>query len=83
MEAEQISILIPALFLLFLGMIEALGGLYFNNDRRTKNDYAIEILGLVTLPTLIQPAILLTVLFRRLFCKFFFVVACCGIFSVR
>ena len=63
MEAEQISKLIPALFLLVLGAAEALGGLYFNNDRRTKNDYAIEILGLVTLPTLIQPAILLTTLF--------------------
>jgi hypothetical protein len=52
MEAEQISKLIPALFLLVLADVEALGGLYFNN-RRTKNDYAIEILGLVTLPTLI------------------------------
>ena len=53
--------LIDSIFLLVLGVIEALGGLYFNNDRRTKNDYAIEILALVTLPTLIQPAILLSV----------------------
>ena len=55
---EQMSKLIPAVFLLVLGIIEAFGGLYFNNDKRTKNDYAIEFLGLITLPTLIQPAIL-------------------------
>lgn len=62
MTGEMISKLIPATFLLVLGIIEAIGGLYFN-DKRTKNDFAIEILALVTLPTLIQPTILLVVMF--------------------
>ncbi len=44
-----------------MGIIEALGGLYFN-DRRTKNDFSIELLSLITLPTLIQPGIFLFVL---------------------
>jgi len=61
MENESLSKLIPVLVLLFLGIIEALGGLYFN-DRRTKNDFSIELLSLVTLPTFIQPGIFLLVL---------------------
>jgi sterol desaturase/sphingolipid hydroxylase (fatty acid hydroxylase superfamily) len=47
--------------MLVLGGLEALGGLYFN-DRRTRNDFTIELVSLVTLPTLIQPGIFLTVL---------------------
>ena len=61
MENEALSKLIPVSVLLFLGIIEALGGLYFN-DRRTKNDFSIELLSLITLPTLIQPGIFLFVL---------------------
>ena len=61
MENEALSKLIPISVLLFLGIIEALGGLYFN-DRRTKNDFSIELLSLVTLPTFIQPGIFLLVL---------------------
>ena len=61
MENEALSKLIPVSVLLFLGIIEALGGLYFN-DKRTKNDFSIELLSLVTLPTFIQPGIFLLVL---------------------
>ena len=61
MENEALSKLIPISVLLFLGIIEALGGLYFN-DRRKKNDFSIELLSLVTLPTFIQPGIFLLVL---------------------
>jgi sterol desaturase/sphingolipid hydroxylase (fatty acid hydroxylase superfamily) len=61
MKHEALSKLIPVSVLLFLGIIEALGGLYFN-DRRTKNDFSIELLSLITLPTLIQPGIFLFVL---------------------
>lgn len=60
MSGEVISKLIPTSALLILGIIEAWGGLYFH-DRRTKNDFSIEIVSLVTLPVLIQPAILLFV----------------------
>ena len=36
MENESLSKLIPVLVLLFLGIIEALGGLYFNDrDRKS------------------------------------------------
>lgn len=62
MTEQTLSKLIPTTVLLVLGIIEAIGGLYFN-DKRTKNDFAIEGLSLITLPTLIQPAILLTVFF--------------------
>ncbi len=58
MQPEHISKLIPAIFLLVLGIIETLGGLYLNS-KRTKNDLKIEIVSLLTLPTLIQPAIIL------------------------
>lgn len=61
MQEETISKLIIGAVLLVLGGIEALGGLYFN-DRRTRNDLTIELVSLVTLPTLIQPGIFLTVL---------------------
>ncbi len=56
-----LSKLIPAALLLVLGILEALGGLYLE-DKRTKNDFTIELLSLVTLPTLIQPGIFLFVL---------------------
>ncbi len=61
MEELTISKLIPAIVLLVLGVLEALGGLYFE-DKRTKNDFTIELLSLIILPTLIQPAIFLFVL---------------------
>lgn len=62
MDEQTISKLIPATVLLVLGIIEAFGGLYFE-DKRTKNDFTIELLSLVILPTLIQPAIFLAVIF--------------------
>ena len=61
MENEALSKLIPVSVLLFLGIVEALGGLYFN-DKRSRNDFSIELLSLITLPTLIQPGIFLFVL---------------------
>ena len=61
MTEEQLSKFIPAIVLLVLGIIEAIGGLYLE-DRRTKNDFTIELVSLVTLPTLIQPGIFLCVL---------------------
>ena len=61
MESETISKLIPATLLLVLGILEAIGGLYLE-DKRTKDDFKIELLSLVTLPTLIQPGIFLFVL---------------------
>lgn len=61
MEMATLSKLIPAVLLLVLGILEALGGLYLE-DKRTKNDFTIELLSLVTLPTLIQPGIFLFVL---------------------
>jgi sterol desaturase/sphingolipid hydroxylase (fatty acid hydroxylase superfamily) len=56
MSGETISKLIPAVALLVIGSIEAIGGLYFH-DKRTKNDLTIELVSLVTLPTLVQPGI--------------------------
>lgn len=56
MSAEIVSKMIPAVALLVLGIIEAIGGLYFH-DKRTKNDLTIELVSLVTLPTLVQPGI--------------------------
>ncbi|MDB2632831.1 sterol desaturase family protein [Flavobacteriaceae bacterium] len=61
MENEALSKLILVSVLLFLGIVEALGGLYFN-DKRSRNDFSIELLSLITLPTLIQPGIFLFVL---------------------
>ena len=61
MEIENISKLIPAVVMLVLGIIEALGGLYFA-DKRTKNDFTIELVSLFTLPILIQPIIFLSVI---------------------
>ena len=61
MENEALSKLIPISVLLFLGIVESLGGLYFN-DKRSRNDFSIELLSLITLPTLIQPGIFLFVL---------------------
>lgn len=58
MEAEAISKFVVFGALILLGILEALGGLYFEG-KRTKDDYAIEVISLVTLPTLIQPAIFL------------------------
>ncbi len=68
MSGELISKMVPAVVMLVLGVLEALGGLYFH-DRRTRNDFTIELVSLVTLPTLIQPGIFLLVVFgmRSLF----------------
>ena len=56
MELSLYSKLIPAAVLLILGILEALGGLYFSG-KRSKTDYTIELVSLATLPTLIQPGI--------------------------
>jgi len=50
------SKLIPTIVLLVLGILEAIGGLYFNS-KRTRNDYTVELLSIAILPTLIQPTI--------------------------
>ena len=57
-EGELISKMIPTALLLVLGVLEAFGGLYLE-DRRTKNDWTIELVSLLSLPTLVQPAIFL------------------------
>ncbi|MCF8463307.1 MAG: sterol desaturase family protein [Flavobacteriales bacterium] len=61
MTPEFTSKLIPGIAMLILGVLEALGGLYIN-DRRTKNDFTIELISLVTLPTFIQPGIYFVVI---------------------
>ena len=50
------SKLIPTAVLLVLGVLETIGGLYFNS-KRTRNDYTVELVSLAILPTLIQPTI--------------------------
>lgn len=60
MNPEIISKLIPTLLLLVLGIIEAIGGLYLH-DKRTKNDFSIEVLSLIILPILVQPSIFILV----------------------
>lgn len=60
MSDEMIAKLIPTAVLLLVGIIEAFGGLYFDG-KRTKNDFSIEFISLVTLPILVQPAIFLFV----------------------
>ena len=61
MELVQISKLIPVIVLFILGILEALGGLYFDG-KRSRNDFTIEIISLITLPALIQPGIFLLVI---------------------
>ncbi len=61
MDNEILSKAIPVTMLLVLGIIEAIGGLYYD-DNRTKNDWTIELISLFTLPTLIQPAIFIVVI---------------------
>jgi hypothetical protein len=83
MENEALSKLIPVTVLFLLGIIESIGGLYFK-DKRSRNDFSIELLSLLTLPTFIQPGIFLFVLWfmgakfpriRRLLSCFFTLVA--------
>jgi len=62
MEVDIWSKIIPGVVLLVLGVLEAIGGLYLN-DKRTRNDFTIELVSLVTLPTLIQPGIFFLVIF--------------------
>ena len=57
-DQELLSKLIPTAMLLILGLLEAFGGLYLH-DRRTKHDWTIELVSLLTLPTLVQPGIFL------------------------
>jgi sterol desaturase/sphingolipid hydroxylase (fatty acid hydroxylase superfamily) len=61
MENDALSKLIPISVLLVLGIFEAIGGLYFD-DKRSKNDFTIELISLISLPTLIQPGIFLFIL---------------------
>ncbi len=58
MNPEQLSKIIPAVVLLVLGIMEAIEGLYLQ-DKRTRNDFTIDFLSLLILPTFIQPAIFL------------------------
>lgn len=59
---EFTSKVIVGLVILGLGILEALGGLYVN-DRRSKNDFTIELVSLAILPTLIQPGVYFFVVF--------------------
>jgi sterol desaturase/sphingolipid hydroxylase (fatty acid hydroxylase superfamily) len=59
-QQELISKIIPVILLLVLGFLEVLGGLYIE-DKRSKNDWTIEVISLLTLPTLVQPAIFIFV----------------------
>ena len=61
MDDQILSKMIPGIFLLILAIIESFAGLYFD-DKRTKNDFTIELLSLATLPTLIQPTIFFVVI---------------------
>lgn len=71
MNNELISKLIPAALLLILGILESLGGLYLQ-DRRTKNDWTIELISLLTLPTLVQPGIfILTIWIGKTWCPMY------------
>ena len=56
LEYEWISKSVVTSVLVAVAIIEALGGLYLES-KRSKNDWALEMVSLVTLPTLIQPAI--------------------------
>ena len=62
MDPMVVSKMIPVVTLLVLGILEVMGGLYLEG-KRTRNDYSIELISLITLPTLIQPAIFLVVIF--------------------
>ncbi len=67
MDADIISKLAVVVVMITVGIIEALGGLYFDG-KRTKDDFAIEIFSSVTLPVLIQPGIfLLTIWLMEIF----------------
>ena len=61
MSAPAWSKAIPLGVLVVAGMLEAAGGLYWD-DRRTRNDWTMELVSLAILPTLIQPGIFLIVL---------------------
>jgi len=60
MGNELFSKLIPAAVLVITAIIEAFGGLYFD-DKRTKNDFSIEFISLTILPVLVQPIIFLLI----------------------
>lgn len=60
MSPEILSKLIPTAVLLVACAIEAYGGLYFH-DKRTRNDFSIEIISSLLLPIFVQPGIFLFV----------------------
>lgn len=55
------SKVVPLGVLVVLAAVEAAGGLYLN-DRRTANDWTLELVSLAVLPTLVQPGIFAAVL---------------------
>lgn len=57
---QSVGYLIPALALFIFGILEAFNGLY-QNSKRTKDDYLMELASLVLLPALVQPGIMLLV----------------------
>ncbi|MCB9230020.1 MAG: sterol desaturase family protein [Bacteroidia bacterium] len=60
MDGLILSKAVVALSIFGLGLVEALGGVYFDG-KRTKDDFTIELISLITLPVLIQPGIFLLV----------------------
>lgn len=60
MPDQTFAKLIPTALLLFLGLIEVFSGLYIR-DRRSKNDFSIELVSLIVLPLIVQPGIFLLV----------------------
>jgi len=60
MSDEIFSKLIPTAVLLILGITEAFGGLYLEG-KRSRDDYSLELISLITLPVLVQPGIFLFV----------------------
>lgn len=67
MTPDHLVKLYLGILLLVLAALEALGGLYFES-KRSKDDLTIELVSLVTLPTLIQPGIFfLTLIGMRYF----------------
>ena len=60
MPDQSLAKLIPTILLLILGLIEVFLGLYIK-DKRSRNDFSVELVSLVSLPLLVQPGIFLLV----------------------
>ena len=60
MDGMTISKFVIAGTILVLGLLEVWGGLYIES-KRSRNDFTLEFVSLVTLPVFIQPAIFLVV----------------------